>query len=821
MIKRFILPTFIFSLLLWNHCFAQSFPGLLFPEDVYPLENSETSITNKHFFSYLAEKYSPKLSDILFEDWPALTALHKPRLTPSDLEEMTAVITEYLQNNPDELNLLNSRHNHAYGFFIQDGNLIELSGYDANQKLKNYLTGLKNKYQASDFTESFQKFKQYLIDKKQKKESSFSIKNFREHAFYESNRIYIDRLLNYYEKVGKIPLGVEQYISYYMLKTARSYFESDNKPGGLKGKIAAEELNSEIGPNLGYKNLNDGLAFIPMSKMDALYRGIAPGECVRFLEQRYLTALRNDVLHFSVLHKGLEIGYIELTRRNFEGTKLLTIETIMAPIENKSKLNNFDLTLLVLDQFQKIAKQEQRLLLIYNMPTAYNHWKPNEHLGSYMSKLKKEFIWSPSYTNHMISHMNSATTVERANENKEIFRETGVITENHLPPAWRNIGLHTAIPHFIMPQEENMIAPPGFSSLNKTSNYSPIFPTDFDQPDYLNKIIKVFNISNSNRESPLEVIMRYILGNHWNTADSKSIPLNPHLKARIDGILKTNKVSQTLKNEFTFFSQHIELAPENRVEESVATIFNSNEITFHANKELLNLLRDRKNLPEIFNYLFKAIQRSVYGNVPQSFLSVKVLSAFLLYAIYRPFDPSDPATIYDDEISKENINNLRDTTTYPDYLMRIDIFKEVFFNIYGKITLGNLNKILLAVLRLNFISTAPHYSLFTNFIYPFMQTSVFEKPQSKKIFFESIDKELSFLYSFFIQKEYFPYSNPERKYYSLAQLYLTLMLSSLREGALDQSISDFQKYLGLSNDEFKQAFPMLINPCNLQLISND
>jgi hypothetical protein len=83
-----------------------------------------------------------------------------------------------------------------------------------------------------------------------------------------------------------------------------------------------------------------GISFIPMTRQDAVFKGIGTGECVRSSCNRYVDALFDDSIHLSVLKDGREIGYVGIykTLDQKTGTKVWALETLQFPNPSGGRL---------------------------------------------------------------------------------------------------------------------------------------------------------------------------------------------------------------------------------------------------------------------------------------------------------------------------------------------------------------------------------------------------------------------------------------------------------------------------------------------------
>lgn len=79
-----------------------------------------------------------------------------------------------------------------------------------------------------------------------------------------------------------------------------------------------------------------GVTVVPMTRFEAVFRSLGPGECVRCSFNRYGDALTRYAFHLKVIKNGAEIGYVSVYRTvASNGVPVWLLETIQAPLAGR------------------------------------------------------------------------------------------------------------------------------------------------------------------------------------------------------------------------------------------------------------------------------------------------------------------------------------------------------------------------------------------------------------------------------------------------------------------------------------------------------
>jgi hypothetical protein len=133
-------------------------------------------------------------------------------------------------------------------------------------------------------------------------------------------------------KLNSIPLP--SFAQYLILEEIERNAIKRGRELRLPGKLLDSLLaHSSLGDIPRSNFFRKGTTILPMSRSDALFKGVGPGECVRAACNRYLDALFPDAFHMRILKDGKETGFIGIYKTIYPAKKIKGwfVETIQTP----------------------------------------------------------------------------------------------------------------------------------------------------------------------------------------------------------------------------------------------------------------------------------------------------------------------------------------------------------------------------------------------------------------------------------------------------------------------------------------------------------
>ncbi|HAZ09345.1 MAG TPA: hypothetical protein DCZ01_12695 [Elusimicrobia bacterium] len=133
-------------------------------------------------------------------------------------------------------------------------------------------------------------------------------------------------------------------------------------PNKALGLLAARASLPGIPPSPFF---HKGTTLLPMSRLDAVFKGIGTGECVRAACNRYFDAFFDDSMHLRILKDGKEIGFIGIykTVEPKTGRKHWFLETIQFPLLSSAASGSRAIRGLI-RELQQLALLDDSLLSI-------------------------------------------------------------------------------------------------------------------------------------------------------------------------------------------------------------------------------------------------------------------------------------------------------------------------------------------------------------------------------------------------------------------------------------------------------------------------
>ena len=347
--KRFIIYFIItFSL----NGFTQSFPELITIEEI--VKDKELA---QHYYNSLQTRFkNGNFDDILFAHHA--TARGR-RFTQEDYENMLRTLNAFVNSNPDEIQRFREIAP-IQPFKIQNSNIETISEAQSNS-WNSITTKLQ---QISHTPENFlnnydsESAKKILADIKVVKSGSrldFTsrldqenviqslVKHYARKKDQQTLKLIADLLIQFEAatRMDKFKSwGLPGYLQYSVLEDIEKNAIRTGKNLGVPGKLLDSLLAlSSLGTSVEKSNFfRKGTTFVPMSRFEATFKGIGPGECVRASCGRYFDSLMDDSFHIKILKDGKETGYIGIIKTVIPKTnnKVWFIETIQSPFLSDS-----------------------------------------------------------------------------------------------------------------------------------------------------------------------------------------------------------------------------------------------------------------------------------------------------------------------------------------------------------------------------------------------------------------------------------------------------------------------------------------------------
>ncbi len=268
------------------------------------------------------------LNEILFADRPDLTA---PKFSNKDLENILTNLAEMRSHIPDLQSFLSEKPRFPVWHVFPDGSAREIPNSIIEQwklipknlqsiflqrpKSANDIKSLVNVFMQKRSEENLQNIQRAVLGMVLSERDIF-------HLATDTKLTPYDYRAYFKMVIGQLALKVKEH----------------ELPGKVMDTLPA------FAERLGLAKFEDerkGLIITPMSRFEAIFKGVGPGECVRTCITRYADAFYKDSIHLKIMKDGEEIAYVGLYKTRLTSTskkvKVWYIETIQGPILSDSK----------------------------------------------------------------------------------------------------------------------------------------------------------------------------------------------------------------------------------------------------------------------------------------------------------------------------------------------------------------------------------------------------------------------------------------------------------------------------------------------------
>lgn len=317
-------PLFLLSFMIFSlPTFSQTIPSLFYYSDFVRGQRSSDEL-----LSTVVERFKrTNINEILFPERPALTAA---RYSKSYFDYTLLVLSNMSQKTPNILNAMAQKPNIPLYQIFSDGTAFQIpaSISDQWQKIPNHLNQiyserprtetevkeLANAFMQNKSIENLEKIQRGLL-------GLVLQKNDIEHLLSDKFLLPQDYRL--------------------ILKTLLKKVATKSKELKLPGKVT--DTLPEFAQKIGLARFGDerkGILITPMSRFEAIFKGVGPGECVRSCSYRYMDAFLNDALHFKIIRDDDEVAYIGIYKTKILKSKkqIWFIETIQGPTLSDPKV---------------------------------------------------------------------------------------------------------------------------------------------------------------------------------------------------------------------------------------------------------------------------------------------------------------------------------------------------------------------------------------------------------------------------------------------------------------------------------------------------
>jgi hypothetical protein len=298
---------------------AQSIPGLVHAEELL----SDVAV-QKAFYEQLKSRFrNGNFDEILFQDNPNARG---PRLSYDAYQKMLATLRSFLQLHPSEIARLQEIPSFAPWRIEPGGQVHELSPELERswKKIGGLLQTLQEK------TASELPAKELILAYARARDPALLTRLADLLIVTAAGAGRIHKLA-----AGVLPGYVQFLVFEGILREAIALGKSWSVPGRVLDALAE---GSSLQGKFPLSNFfRKGTVVVPMSRFEALFKGIGPGECVRTACNRYFDALFPDAFHLKILKNGQETGYFGIYRTvaKADAYRFWFLETIQSPLLNE------------------------------------------------------------------------------------------------------------------------------------------------------------------------------------------------------------------------------------------------------------------------------------------------------------------------------------------------------------------------------------------------------------------------------------------------------------------------------------------------------
>ena len=326
---------------------AQTFPELLTIEEL-----KKDEYLREGYFNQLQMRFkNSDFTEVLNPNHTARSA----RMNPVNLENTVNTVTTYMEAHPDQNKLLQVTPDLETFSIGSNGEIktldpskkklwsqIDQKASSLQKKIADpeFLNNLKRTYpQMAADIEILNSTPGKIISQRDLQEHLIQsvLKQFNRDRKAQTLQEAADLLLAFelgekrIKKLGTMNLKPEQ--KYAVLEDALKKAQMRAKDMKAPGKLIEDILGQSSLAVPRDSFLTKGTTLTPMSKTEAIFKGVGPGECVRNSCNRYIDGLFEDSMHIKVMKDGKEAGYVGIykTVDPSSGKKFWFVETIQSP----------------------------------------------------------------------------------------------------------------------------------------------------------------------------------------------------------------------------------------------------------------------------------------------------------------------------------------------------------------------------------------------------------------------------------------------------------------------------------------------------------
>lgn len=389
MIKYLYLFVFILNFLVASKCYSISYPEFVSIDEI--LKDKEVA---KSYYEYLRFRFrNGDLDETIFiED----SSLKGPRLSVSSYDDMVATVRAYVEKYPEEKARLAEISQYNPIRIEKNGMVTRLTSEQLNswKEIGTELGKISEKVNSLGFLKEYGSSELESISKFFSKELGIPFDNIVE-TFDAKSTKHLDALIISLQKqfnkkrnsqllqdiadvlltnesrVGRLDRliydkSIPPYAKYMALEDIEKSAKDQGRRLSVTGKVTDNLLSQSSMKEVPRTNLfRKGTALIPMTRMEAIFKGIGPGECVRSSCNRYIDAFYKDALHFKIAKGGEETGYVAVYKVKEKGgkRKFWFVETIQSPMQD-SRAGSASNVRSILKELQQLAAKDDSLLVL-------------------------------------------------------------------------------------------------------------------------------------------------------------------------------------------------------------------------------------------------------------------------------------------------------------------------------------------------------------------------------------------------------------------------------------------------------------------------
>ena len=288
---------------------AVTYPDLLTVDDI--LTNPE--IADAYYALLKLRFRNGNFDEMLFLDDPSAAS---PRLSKLAYDQMLTTLRTYLSKHPSDLELLRRLPRGDAPFSIESGRTVTPSKHEIAEwsKIGEMLAGIQSANDGSSIEDLMRSFLGTKNEQTLSKMAAALICRV-------SDGIDLDLL--------KRSPPTHQYL---VLESLERKARRAGQEANLPGKILDEFRKYSPFISIPRTDIfGKGTTVLPMSRLEAIFKGVGPGECVRTACHRYFDSLFDDAIHYRILIDGEESGHISILKTHESNRKYWFIESIQSP----------------------------------------------------------------------------------------------------------------------------------------------------------------------------------------------------------------------------------------------------------------------------------------------------------------------------------------------------------------------------------------------------------------------------------------------------------------------------------------------------------